>query len=146
MVTYINQIRVLKYINLYSCTIELILEDLKCKLNLTPRNKDPMHVSLALSSLLRVWHKSNSHNNKPICNTLLLDFYICENPKLINWYSSPPKGAITFAQRCNWVASEITALTLSTRFSWHRTQFSHMASKQAVHKSMLSVGEIILNN
>ena len=58
---------------------------------LTSRNQDPIHASLALSSLLSVWYKPNSLNNKSIYNTLLLEFYICAKPRLTHWYPCPKK-------------------------------------------------------
>ena len=61
------------------------------KVNLTSRNQDPMQASLALSSLLSVWYKPNSLNNKSIYNTLLLEFYICAKPRLTHWYPCPKK-------------------------------------------------------
>ena len=60
-------------------------------MNLTSRNQDPMHASLALSSILHVWYKPNSLNRKSICNTLLLEFYICAKPRLTHWYPCPKK-------------------------------------------------------
>ena len=60
-------------------------------MNLTSRNQDPIHASLALSSLLSIWHKPNSLNNKSIYNTLLLEFYICAKPRLTHWYPCPKK-------------------------------------------------------
>ena len=60
-------------------------------MNLTSRNEDPMHASLALSSLLSVWYKLNSLNNKSMYNTLLLEFYICAKPRLTYWYPCPKK-------------------------------------------------------
>ena len=69
-------------------------------MNLTSRNQDPIHASLALSSLLSVWYKPNSLNNKSTYNTLLLEFYICAKPRLTHWYPCPKKSAITFAQGC----------------------------------------------
>ena len=71
-------------------------------MNLTSRNQDPMHASLALSSLLSVWYKPNSLNNKSIYNTLLLELYICAKPRLTYWYPRPEKSAITFAQGCTF--------------------------------------------
>ena len=72
-----------------------------------------MHASLALSSLLRVWHKPNSHNNKPIYNTLLLDFNICENPKLTHWYPSPKKKCHYFCTGVyNWLATNKLSLNI----------------------------------
>ena len=59
-----------------------------------------MHASLAWSSLLSVWYKPNSLNNKSIYNPLLLEFYICAKPRLTHWYPCPKKSAITFAQGC----------------------------------------------
>ena len=61
------------------------------KVNLTSRNQDPIHASLALSSLLSVWYEPNSPNNKSIYNTLLLEFYICSKPRLTHWYPCPKK-------------------------------------------------------
>ena len=69
-------------------------------MNLTSRNQDPIHASLALSSLLSVWYKPNSLNNKSIYNTLVLEFYICAKPRLTHWYPCPKKSANTFAQGC----------------------------------------------
>ena len=60
-------------------------------MNLTSRNQDPIRASLALSSLLSVWYKPNSLNNKSIYNTLLLEFYICAKPRLTHWYPCPKK-------------------------------------------------------
>ena len=102
MVTYNNQIRFLKFATLYNCTIELILEELKDIKWIwhNKKNQDPIHASLALSSLLSVWYKPNSLNNKSIYNTLLLEFYISAKPRLTHWYPCPKKSAITFAQGC----------------------------------------------
>ena len=61
------------------------------KVNLISRNQDPMHASLALSSLLSVWYQPNSLNNKSIYNTLLLEFYICAKPRLTHWISMSQK-------------------------------------------------------
>ena len=60
-------------------------------MNLTSRNQDPIHASLALSSLFSVWYKPNSLNNKSKYNTLLLEFYICAKPRLTHWYQCPQK-------------------------------------------------------
>ena len=69
-------------------------------MNLTSRNQDPMHASLALSSLLSVWHKPNSLNNKSIYNTLLLEFYICAKPRLTHWYPCPK-------QKCHYFCTGV---------------------------------------
>ena len=61
------------------------------KVNLTSINRDPIHASLALSSLLSVWYKPYSLNNKSIYNTLLLEFYTCAKPRLTHWYPCPKK-------------------------------------------------------
>ena len=60
-------------------------------MNMTSRNQDPIHASLALSSLLSFWYKPNSLNNKSIHNTLLLKFYICAKLRLTHWYPCPKK-------------------------------------------------------
>ena len=74
-------------------------------MNLTSRNQDPIYASLALSSLLSVWYKPNSLNNKSIYNTLLLGFYICAKPRLTNWYQCPKKKCYYF---CTGVYNTLT--------------------------------------
>ena len=71
-------------------------------MNLTSRNQDPMHASLALSSLSSVWYKPNSLNNKSIYNTLLLEFYIWAKLKLTQLYQNPKKKCHYFCTGVYW--------------------------------------------
>ena len=87
-------------------------------MNLTSRNRDPIHASLALSSLLSVWYKPNSLNNKSMYNTLLLKVCICAKPRLTNWYSCPKKRCHYFCTGVYTVFvmlhKHLTCLTLFT--------------------------------
>ena len=74
---------------------------------LTSRNQDPIHASLALSSLLSVWYKPNSLNNKSIYNTLLLEFYICAKPRLTHWYPCPIK-------KCHYFCAGVYQILVTT--------------------------------
>ena len=73
-------------------------------MNLTSRNQDPIHASLALSSLLSFWYKPNSLSNKSIYNTLLLEFYICAKPRLTHWYPCPKK-------KCHYFCTGVYGVT-----------------------------------
>ena len=74
-----------------------------------------MHASLALSSLLSVWCKPNSLNNKSICNTLLLEFYISAKPRLTHWYQCPKIKCHYF---CTGVYMKRNVYTVSAPFLW----------------------------
>ena len=71
-----------------------------------------MPASLALSSLLSVWHKQNSPNNKSIYTTMLLNFYICAKPKLTHWYPGPRK-------KCHYFCTGVYIPSESIRNDYH---------------------------
>ena len=86
MVTYNNQIRFLKFITLYSCTIDLILEELKDIKWIWHQEIRTPYMLLWHFLHYCVWYKPNSLNDKSIYTTLLLECYICAKSRLTYWY------------------------------------------------------------
>ena len=91
MVTYNNQIGFLKFVTLHSCTIELILDELK---NIRWIWHQEIRTPCIIFTKLLVWYTPNSLNSKSIYNTLLLEFYICAKPRLTHWYPCPKKVSL----------------------------------------------------
>ena len=90
MVTYDSLTKLSIFGNFYNREIDFMFEELKnMRWTWHQETGTPcgvVYAYLPLSILLRDWDKPNLQDNKSICCTLLLRFYIFIKPKLTHWY------------------------------------------------------------
>ena len=120
MITYNNQIRFLKFVTLYSCTIELILEELKyIKWHLTSDiKKSGPHtcfsgIIFTIKCLIQTKFTQQQVNIQHFGTGIL---YLCKTEVNSLISMSEKKSAITFAQGCTIQISQCAELSRDIRF------------------------------